>query len=776
MTRSTNARTGELNSITDPTGQTVSYAYDDAKRVTGVQTTADGKTYKNAYTYEEDRIKTVSHNTTDDTADVTYTFDYDDLGRKTTVKVGTQTLSTNVYENDRNGLLQEVQYGNGGKVKYTYDEFDRLTGLRYDDETSDRYTYEYGANGMAARVHDNNLGRSYETEYDLSDRPCQGTLIDADGHRLYRTTLEYTRHSNLNSFREEVSEGWLGSTHKTSYTYDVDNRVTEMQFDDSLHKIAYEYDELGRIKERALTNGSAGYTTTYTFVAGGYGTNSTTPLVAGITQGTGSNAMNFAYAYDSRGNITSETRNGKVTTYTYDALGQLIRVNDPHDTTAGASGTTWVYNYDRGGNILSKSYYAYTTGTPGTAVDTIAYSYTDSNWRDKLTSYDGNEITYDAIGNPLFDGTWTYTWEKGRQLTQMSKAGMTVEFKYDHNGLRTQKKVTSGGEVTVTDYTLHGKLVTHLTRGSDEMHFFYDAQGRPAMVEFNGALYSYVHNLQGDIVGIVDSAGSLVVEYKYNAWGKPTLVRTLTTAYEALAELNPFRYRGYVWDDECAMYYLKERYYDVNKARFINFDTLIVPSNITYGYCCNSPVYTKDINGMTTYALGTTYCVGFVLRVTYTSQIVFDEQGNVGYARTGTLGLGTPAASMGGAFTMTNAETIYDLEGLSGQMGGSISMVGLDVFGSDVGGINEVVGCTIELSPVSGTIFAAEGHIEAALTDIVPIHESDYVERAYEEFASFVKRTVGSGQLDMQRTQLLIKASYRMARSNGLKIIEILVE
>ena len=181
-------------------------------------------------------------------------------------------------------------------------------------------------------------------------------------------------------------------------------------------RIAYEYDELGRIKERALTNGSAGYTTTYTFVAGGYGTNSTTPLVAGITQGTGSNAMNFAYAYDSRGNITSETRNGKVTTYTYDALGQLIRVNDPHDTTAGASGTTWVYTYDRGGNILSKSYYAYTTGTPGTAVDTIAYSYTDSNWKDKLTSYDGNEITYDAIGNPLSDGTWTYTWEKGRQL------------------------------------------------------------------------------------------------------------------------------------------------------------------------------------------------------------------------------------------------------------------------------------------------------------------------------------------------------------------------
>ena len=36
-------------------------------------------------------------------------------------------------------------------------------------------------------------------------------------------------------------------------------------------------------------------------------------------------------------------------------------------------------------------------------------------------------------------------------------------------------------------------------------------------------------------VGIVDSAGELVVEYKYDAWGKPVLVRTLTTAYDELS-------------------------------------------------------------------------------------------------------------------------------------------------------------------------------------------------------------------------------------------------
>ena len=113
----------------------------------------DGKTYKNAYTYENDRIKTVSHNTASDTAnDVTYAFDYDGLGRKTTVKVGTQTLSENVYESDRSGLLSEVQYGNGGKVKYAYDDFDRLTEVKYDAETAPRYEYKYGANGEVSEV------------------------------------------------------------------------------------------------------------------------------------------------------------------------------------------------------------------------------------------------------------------------------------------------------------------------------------------------------------------------------------------------------------------------------------------------------------------------------------------------------------------------------------------------------------------------------------------------------------------------------------------------
>ena len=55
---------------------------------------------------------------------------------------------------------------------------------------------------------------------------------------------------------------------------------------------------------------------------------------------------------------------------------------------------------------------------------------------------------------------------------------------------------------------------------NDSLHFFYDASNKPAVVDFNGTKYAYVHDLQGDICQIVDANGTVVVEYTYDAWGK----------------------------------------------------------------------------------------------------------------------------------------------------------------------------------------------------------------------------------------------------------------
>ena len=72
-----------------------------------------------------------------------------------------------------------------------------------------------------------------------------------------------------------------------------------------------------------------------------------------------------------------------------------------------------------------------------------------------------------AIGNPLNDGTWTYSWQNGRQLARMQSVDIDASCVYNENGLRVQKTVNG----IVTDYTLHGKNVAHMKMGNDELHF-----------------------------------------------------------------------------------------------------------------------------------------------------------------------------------------------------------------------------------------------------------------------------------------------------------------
>ena len=343
------------------------------------------------------------------------------------------------------------------------------------------------------------------------------------------------------------------------------------------------------------------YAANYTYLPGGHGEGSTTSLISAITQGSGNNAENFTYTYDNVGNITSVTQNGKLTSYAYDPLGQLIRVNDQNDLTSGENGTTWTYAYDLGGNILNKKRYAYTVGSlPAAALETVTYAYTDANWKDKLTEFNGSYITYDEIGNPTSDGEWLYAWEKGRQLKAMSKASETVVFEYNADGLRVKKIATSTG---TTNYTLHGKQITHLTNGSNTLHFFYDASGKPAIVEWNNGTtiqkFAYIHNLQGDIVALIDDTGAKVVSYTYDAWGKP--LSTTGPLANTLGKLNPFRYRGYVYDEETGLSYLRSRYYNQKFCRFISADSIITERKNLFTYCLNNPISHIDLNGNATY-------------------------------------------------------------------------------------------------------------------------------------------------------------------------------
>ena len=104
--------------------------------------------------------------------------------------------------------------------------------------------------------------------------------------------------------------------------------------------------------------------------------------------------------------------------------------------------------------------------------------------------------------------------------------------------------------------------------------------------------------------GILDSGGNMVVEYRYNAWGGDMSISG--TMCQIMGELNPFRYRGYYFDQESGLYYLNSRYYDPEIGRWVSpdntetmlehLDDSIFATNL-YAYCLNNPVNYFDPTG-----------------------------------------------------------------------------------------------------------------------------------------------------------------------------------
>jgi RHS repeat-associated protein len=305
------------------------------------------------------------------------------------------------------------------------------------------------------------------------------------------------------------------------------------------------------------------------------------------------NGSNPAYSttYDASGNIRTITEGSTLKAeYTYDTMNQLIREDSAY------SEKSIDYTYDVGGNITSKTIYAYTGGVRGALEDTIVCGYTDA-WKDKLTSYDGQSLSYDAIGNPTtYRDNLSFTWANGRELATVINDGVNGSFTYNDSGIRTSK--TYNG--VTTSYLLNGSSIVRQTQGESILDFFYDENGNLYGFQKGTSTYYYLRNGQNDIVGILDSTGTQVVSYTYDAWGNQEPISgTLATT---IGQENPFRYRGYYFDTETGLYYLNSRYYDSVTGRFINADGLISASSTLlgtnmYAYCENNPINRLDENG-----------------------------------------------------------------------------------------------------------------------------------------------------------------------------------
>jgi len=446
----------------------------------------------------------------------------------------------------------------GDSIVYVYDDRDRLVKI---DKNSGEETVT-----TAYNIEDQILSNEYKYD-DITTKE----------------EVTYDSHGRVVTKTETASN--ITTTTKFEYVEGKENQIKTVSIDNT--KQQFEYDALGRVTrkellddERSLVDESIEYLR--------YGENALDLIKEHDIRIGGVISDTTEYEYDVSGNIISIKRDDSEIRYQYDALGRLVREDNP------SLNKTIVYKYDSGGNILLKKEYKYSLEDRLYSPNITSYTYASKGNKDQLTNFNGETIAYDVMGRPNSIGNHKLTWNKKGKLIGFDD----VVYTYGLNGIRTSKVVNG---VKTTYFILNDKI---LAEKSDNKEIIYRYSSDKLIgFTFNGVEYIYERNIQGDVLRIYQKDNlTLVAEYHYDAYGNHEVINYTD---DTIGDINPFRYRGYYFDSETGWYYLNARYYSPTMSRFISSDELSIldktKSQINglnlYMYCGDNPVMNVDPSG-----------------------------------------------------------------------------------------------------------------------------------------------------------------------------------
>lgn len=606
---------------TDAKGNTTNYEYDTkTDNLQKISKKVGNQEYSNTYTYENDNIKTITHNGTK------YSYNYDGFGNVKDIYIGNQLMKTTKY-GQKSGNIDEIIYGNSQNVKYKYDRFNRIVKK---EKVTGNIEYVYDSKSNLKTVADNSIGLTTNYTYDLADR-----VTGIDYSNNFKINYEYDLNNNVNN----VKYNFNNKEYSTNYSFGGDNNINSLSFDKTIQQT--NYDRLLRTSSKNIINENATYKTEYKYVNTN-DKNKTTTLLESIKNG---NEDEIKYIYDELGNIKEIYKgNNIIVNYYYDELGQVIRENNKEQN------KTYIYEYDIGGNITNKNVYEYTdkeiTNQP---TEIIEYIYNNANWKDQLTSYNGKEIIYDSVGNIISYNGNEYTWQNGRELATLinNEKNLNISYKYNDNRIRTEKIVN--GEKT--QYLLDDDIVILEIKGNDVFYYEYNENDELIGFKYNDEQYYYTKNGQNDIIGILNNNFEKIITYEYDSWGKLISIKDeqgndITNDTNSIGYKNPYRYRGYRYDNETDLYYLQSRYYDPEIGRFISADDLLATScgvleHNMYVYCNNNPINQMDSSGDISIAI-----VGLVIGIAALVISSFNNSSNTGVVSSLVEGVGSVASSV----------------------------------------------------------------------------------------------------------------------------------
>ncbi len=621
-----NGQTSRKEEVVDRCGNKTAYEYDVNGRTTKVICKDPTNIAVANVSYAYDAFDNMTEIVRGD--GMKYTLSYNAFHNLQSIGIdGKDTpLVTYAYKNG-NGRLKEMTYANNDRMEATYNGLGQMIGETWYDQWGTKlasYKYVYDGAGNITQTLDITNGKLYTYVYE------KGVLVTAKEYdATYSNDLVTAKtlvcsiayHYNDDGQMVQKVMTWnnpegVPREYTLSYEY-PENGDPVVTFGAGLPDVVFhsKSDSFGRkeFEELQLRKGfsyrqfvyQSGEATQIHKDNAKLKSSPTTGLVKEIVFSDGST---LSYEYDAEERITKVTEvytlkepevtdEGvifhersvtDVTEYTYDVLGQLLT-----ETKNGV-----VINqmtYDNYGNIRSKN------------GKTYSYGYGDPNWKDLLTQVDGKWIDYDKQGNPIiYMDTHSLYWGKGRELSCFIKCDedynevCRCDYTYNANGIRTSKTVNNIRH----DYLLEGTKILRETWQNKTLIPLYDNQEQVCGISYNGNLFSFLKNLQGDVIGLVDDNGETVARYSYDAWGVPTVLEDHTDIQ--ITNVNPYLYRTYYYDWEIGMYYLQSRYYDPTIGRFINADDAIVSlfeleNLIQYDmvtYCWNNPINLFDDEGI----------------------------------------------------------------------------------------------------------------------------------------------------------------------------------
>ncbi|MGZ4033153.1 MAG: RHS repeat domain-containing protein, partial [Tumebacillaceae bacterium] len=529
------ASTGNLQSLTNARGKTYSYGYDLMDRVNSFtypsQGSVNGSVTNKTVTYTYDPMGDLT-DVKDPSGNTWKHYTYNELGHLKSYEEdvtlnGTQWPNTTRLTYNPMGSVSSITLPGGQVTKSTYDLAGRLTGLTFQNGTnapSKSYVYTFDLNDNLTGY--GKTGSMYAVTYDKMDHATKVTeptttnfftsTYDAEG---LRTNMTATNGSNVWSH---------------DYTYDDAGRprsIVDKQFGSAF----YLYDEADKIVKTWNSSGTA--------VFNEYDNAERVTQVR--TEKNGAVLDKWRYDYDTGGNITKIWSDIDSTwvEYTYDATSQLVLEKS-------SDGTTKEYQYDELGNRTA------------ILLNGTATNYTYNAEKNRLVSVGSRNYSYDPNGNVTGDGVYTYTYGDDNRLASVAQSGTTVA-SYTYDALGNRDTLTSGGVTKTFHYD--EDRVSYVTDSAGNIYRFgYSHAGRPQYMVYQGAIYWYLTDQHGNVVRMVDSSGSTVAQYKYDAFGNVTGLKNTT-----IENLNPYRYTGYWYDTDTKKYWLKVRYYDPEIGRFL---------------------------------------------------------------------------------------------------------------------------------------------------------------------------------------------------------------